>query len=352
MRGKGLRGMTGKPMATLRLRYVHEYVDRNGAVRRYFRRRGSPSISLPGLPGSREFNAAYEAALDAEPPPKAGKGGPGSLSDLVADYFRSPSFGNLARSSQATYRKVLDPILEKDGHRLARDLPHDKAMKIIVEIGETRPGMANLTKSVLHTVYKFARITPNPFDHIDDYRLGKHHTWTDAEIAAYEARWPLGTRERLAYAVLLYTGQRVGDAVQISRADIKSGMIRVLQEKTAEDDDDVLWIAMAPALVRAIQAGPVRGLRLIGDRNGAPIKKAALSGIIRRAVADAGLPPRCVAHGLRKAALRRLAENGATTKEIAAVSGHRTLAEIERYTERASRAKLSRSAIARLPDEK
>jgi len=63
----------------------------------------------------------------------------------------------------------------------------------------------------------------------------KHHTWTDAELAAFEARWPLGTRERLAYALLLYTAQRVGDAVEIHRADIKSGMIRVVQEKTAED---------------------------------------------------------------------------------------------------------------------
>jgi integrase len=124
-----------------------------------------------------------------------------------------------------------------------------------------------------------------------------------------------------------------------------------VQEKTAEDEDDILWIAMAPALVRAIQALPAKGLRLIGDRNGRPVKKEALSDIIKKAAATAGLSPRCTAHGLRKAALRRLAESGATTKEIQAVFGHRTLAEIERYTERASRAKLSRAAIGKLADE-
>jgi len=51
-----------------------------------------------------------------------------------------------------------------------------------------------------------------------------------------------------------------------------------------------------------------------------------------------------VAHGLRKAALRRLAENGSTTKEIATLSGHRSLKEIERYTERAAQAGLARAA--------
>lgn len=338
-------------MATMRLKYVHEYIDRTGTVRRYFRRRGYPKVALPGLPGSAGFREAYEAALQAERPPKAAKGGPGSLSDLVATWCRSPRFANLSPSSQATYRKVLKPILEKHGHRLVHDLPHDKAMKIIVQIGEKRPGTANLTKSVLHTIFKFAKIVPNPFADIGDYNLGKHHTWTDAELAVFEKRWPLGTRERLAYALLLYTAQRVGDAVAIHRADIKGGMIRVVQEKTAEDEDDVLWIAMHPALVRAIEAGPAKGLTLIGDKYGRPIKKAALSNLIKRAAADAGLPPKCVAHGLRKAGLRRLAEHGATTKEIAAVSGHRTLAEIERYTERANRATLSRRAIAKLPDE-
>ena len=199
----------------MRLKYVHEYIDRTGTVRRYFHRRGFPKLALPGLPGSREFREAYEAGLQAEPPPKAAKGGPGSLSDLVTTWYRSPRFANLSPSSQATYRKVLKPILEKHGHRLVHDLPHDKAMKIIVQIGEKRPGTVNLTKSVLHTIFKFAKIVPNPFADIGDYNLGKHHTWADAELAAFEKRWPLGTRERLAYALLLYTAQRRGDVVRM-----------------------------------------------------------------------------------------------------------------------------------------
>src|SRR5262249_42859701 len=191
--------------------------------------------------------------------PVAKGGGPGSLAEAVTHWQRSPRFANLSPSSQSVYRRVLGPILEKHGHRLLRELTPENAERLITEIGADRPGMANLTKAVMRNVCKSARMTPNPFDGIDLYKLRPHHTWTDRELAIYERRWPLGTRERLAFAILLYTTQRVGDAVRIARGDIQNGRIRVVQEKTAEDADDVQWIAVHPALARAIAAGPLNG---------------------------------------------------------------------------------------------
>jgi integrase len=73
--------------------------------------------------------------------------------------------------------------------------------------------------------------------------------------------------------------------------------------------------------------------------------------VVTRAANAAGLPKKCVPHGLRKGAMRRLAEYGSTSKEIAAMSGHRSLKEIERYTAAADQARLARSAVARLPKE-
>ena len=64
-----------------------------------------------------------------------------------------------------------------------------------------------------------------------------------------------------------------------------------------------------------------------------------------KAIRAAGLPPECVPHGLRKAAARRLAEAGCSSKEIAAITGHKTLAEVERYTREADQERLSKSAI-------
>jgi len=54
------------------------------------------------------------------------------------------------------------------------------------------------------------------------------------------------------------------------------------------------------------------------------------------------------AHGLRKAAARRLADAGCSAKQIAAVTGHRTLQEVAHYTADADQEKLARDAMERL----
>ena len=61
-----------------------------------------------------------------------------------------------------------------------------------------------------------------------------------------------------------------------------------------------------------------------------------------------GLPARCVSHGLRKAAARRLAEVGCSANEIASITGHATLAAVERYTKAASQILMARTAMRRL----
>jgi integrase len=343
-------------MTRIKLRYVNEFIDRHGRPRYYFRRPGSRSVKLPGLPGSIEFMDAYQAALAtvAPPPPSSKHVVSGSLADITAGYFRSAAFANLSQSSQRIYRIALKPVLAAHGHRLVRELPKTAARHIIEGIGAKHPGMANLTRAVLSKVMVYAVATgvraDNPFAGLEQYRLGTHHTWTNAEIAQFERRWPLGTRERLAFALLLYTGQRGGDVVKMVRGDIMDGCIRVSQDKARKGTTNELMIPIHPALARAIKAGPVVGMQhIITDARGRPLR--GLTELIEAAVKRAGLPPRCVAHGLRKAALRRLAEHGSTTKEIAAMSGHRSLAEIERYTARADQARLARSAVDKLPDE-
>lgn len=68
------------------------------------------------------------------------------------------------------------------------------------------------------------------------------------------------------------------------------------------------------------------------------------------AIAEAGLPAKCVSHGLRKAAMRRLTEAGKTTKQIAAVSGHKSLREVERYKDAAEQRRLAQDAMGNKSD--
>jgi integrase len=210
--------------------------------------------------------------------------------------------------------------------------------------------MGNLTRAVMRRVFHFAvktkRRTDNPLLGIDAFKVGEHHTWTDAELRQYEAKWRLGTRERLAYALLLYTGQRVGDVAKMNRADVADGLIHVVQQKTGAE----IWIPIHPDLLKAMKAYPAKGLTLIGDSNGRPLKRAALSALMRAAISGAALPSRCVGHGLRKAAMRRLAESDATANQIASISGHKTLKEVERYTKAADQKKMARAAMDKVPN--
>jgi integrase len=112
-----------------------------------------------------------------------------------------------------------------------------------------------------------------------------------------------------------------------------------------------LSIPIHPELSAAMKSGPSKGLTLIGGLDGRPMTRIALTGLMKRAAKAAGLPAKCLPHGLRKASMRRLAEGGASAKEIASVSGHKTLREVERYTAAADQKHLSRGAIAKLKRE-
>jgi len=334
-------------MTQLKLPHLKVYRDRHGRVRRYVRVRRRPDSPLPGEVGSEEFMRAYWAALDqpARPPsPHAA----GTLARLVEDYYRSAEFTNLKSASQRLYRLCLDPIAKRDGHRLVRDMPRDKVRKIVEEIAVDHRGMANVTAKVLRRLLNYAVDNnwrpDNPAIRLKQYRGGTRHTWTNAQLAAFQARWPLGTRERLAYALLAYLGQRVGDTVRMRRQDICEGFVGVVQEKTGAS----LSIPIHPRLAEALKTYPPKGMYLIGDVHGRPFRAAALTSLIRRAAKAAGLPPECKAHGLRKALMRQLAEQGATVKELASVSGHKSLIEIARYTREADQRKLSAAAIAKL----
>jgi integrase len=337
-----------------KLPYVKEYTDDCGIRRRYFRRKGFRGGPLPGPIGSPEFLEAYQGFMGGKPAPAAkGEARPGTFGHLIASYYRTVEFANLKPSSKQLYRYALEPLKEKHGHQPLSTVTRANLIAIIEKIGARAPGMANLTRAVLQKMLKGAfdrgQIADNPLARkIEAYKVGTHHTWTDAELRQFEAHWSLGTRQRLAYALLFYTGQRSGDVVRMSRRDVVGGRIRVVQEKTGTE----LEIKIHPDLAAAIKAYPAKGLYLIADEHGRPIRRPALSHLMREAIREAGLPARCVPHGLRKAVLRTMAERGASAKRLAAISGHKTTKELDRYTAAADQATLADDGIDSIPIRK
>jgi integrase len=121
----------------------------------------------------------------------------------------------------------------------------------------------------------------------------------------------------------------------------------VLDLRHTKNDSDA-FIPLTPELKAAIDAMPIRHLTYLHTRKGAKRSDKALGGDFRKWCDAAGLPKRCAIHGLRKGGARRLAEAGASVKEIMSITGHKTLAEVQRYVDAADKKRLAEQAIAKL----
>jgi integrase len=173
-------------------------------------------------------------------------------------------------------------------------------------------------------------------------KSGGHHSWTDLEISQFERCHAIGSRARLALALLLYTGQRRGDVIRMGAQHVRGGTLYVKQEKTGAE----LAIPMHPDLAAVIAATPSGHLTFLTTTIGSPFAATTFTHWFRRECDKAGLP-HCSAHGLRKAAARRLAEAGCTAHEIGAITGHASLAELVRYTKAADQRRLAEAAMAK-----
>jgi integrase len=211
-----------------------------------------------------------------------------------------------------------------------------------------RPGAANMLLKRLRTLLRFGMdlgwIKEDPTTRVKSYRSKELHTWTEEEIATFECRWPKGSKQRLAFALLLYTGQRGSDVRRMIWTDIVGTTIRVAQQKTGTK----LVLPLHPDLQVLLATAQRKQATILATEYGAAFSPKGFGNFVSSAIRCAGLSAQCKAHGLRKAAARRLADAGCTTKQIAAITGHKSLAEIERYTRAADQERLAQEAVAKL----
>jgi integrase len=330
---------------SIRLKYVHAFRDRTGRMRYYFRRHGKRA-PLPGLPGSTEFMEAYGSLFGVPSkvvelrPTAAAK----TLSALATRYYRSPQYLALSPTSRSNYRRVIDGFLHEHGHRRVDQMRREHVDVVIGKLA-SKPGAGIILLKRMRTLIRYAMAIGwtdrDPTAGVKGYKSKEIHTWTEGEIALFEHRWPEGSRERLAFALLLYTGQRGSDVYRMTWADIVGDTIRVAQQKTAAK----LTIPIHEALDRVLVIADREYDTILVTAYGQPFSVKGFGNMISTAIREAQLPERCKAHGLRKAAARRLAEAGCSTSEIAAITGHKTLAEVERYTRAADQERLARRAI-------
>jgi integrase len=219
-------------MTKLHLKYVQSFGGYH-----YFRRRGLPRIPLPGIPGSAEFMEAYQQALAAAPVAigASKRSKPGSVSAAIAEYYGSQAFRSLTGGTPASRRAILERFREKHGHLPLASLPKEFVVALLDT--KTPHEATNWLKAIRHFMTwcaerKLVRSDPTLGVRVKLPKSDGFHTWTEDEIAAFEAHHPIGSKARLALALGLYTAQRRGDVVHIGRQHIRDGVLTVRQQKT------------------------------------------------------------------------------------------------------------------------
>jgi len=323
--------------------------DRHGKRRVRFRK-GGVSRYLTGIPWSEDFMRCYAAALEGTEPQPSKIGGsrtlPGSVNALCVSYYGSPDFRGLKASTARVRRNIIESeIRSKHGDKPVARLERKHINDIIGAKNETPQAANNLLmvlKLLLNYAVEIGMIRSNPALGVKGYaRRGEgFHAWGEADVAQFEAFYPIGTKERLALALLLYTGQRVSDVARMGQQHVKGEHIAVRQEKT----DTPLMLKMHPKLVSILAAVPRNNLTFLVTERGAAYAARTLSNWFGKRCRAAGLA-RCTAHGLRKLALIRRANAGATTEMLKAHGGHKTSKEVEHYIRGANQVSLDEQGL-------
>lgn len=335
-------------MTRIRLKYVN-VVHKGGKTYRYFRRPGVARVALPGLPGSAAFMEAYATALDGAPKVEIGasRTKPGTVNAAIAAFYKSHTFTKNKPITRATDRNILERLRAAHGDKRIATMERRHVLTMLAEKADRPAAQRNLLR-VFRVLLGFAveeGLRP------DNPALGiklksapttGYHSWSEDELRQYEARHLIGTKARLALALLLYTAQRRADVVRLGPQDVRDGRLHFVQSKTGTE----MHILVAAPLADVIAATPMVGVKtfLVTDY-GRPFTAAGFGGWFRDRCNEAGLP-HCSAHGLRKAFLRRMAEAGCSEDFIASVSGHKDMSEIRTYTRAANKTRMADEGIA------
>ena len=170
-------------------------------------------------------------------------------------------------------------------------------------------------------------------------------------LRKFEERHPVGSKARLAFALLLFTGDRRSDVTRLGHQNVHKNVegetvIRFAQFEGRNRKPRELELPLLPILQETIDASPTGDLVFLVNDLGQPFTDNGFGNWFRDRCIEAGVPGR--AHGLRKAGATIAADNEATTHELMAIFGWTSLAMAEKYTRAANQKKLARSAMHRL----
>lgn len=340
--------------------YLHREKTRHGRFVWYVRLGAGVRIRLRAEYGTPEFQAEYEAAITGKKAPAKAKAKSGSLQWLYDRYRETGAWSHLSAATRRQRENIFQHVLEKSGAE-----PYSAIDRSDIEAGKdarrTTPAQARNFLDAMRGLFRWAKsvdhVGTDPTLEVENPSRPKGEgfvVWTEADVARYEARWPIGTRQRVWLDVLLYTGVRRGDVVVIGRQHVRDGVITFRTEKGQGGVE--VTIPVLPILATTLAAGPCADLAFICGARGNPLTKESFGNLFKDACVAAGvIVPKKAAHGLRKIGATRAADNGATVHQLMAIFGWTDPKMAALYTEAANRRRLARDAMGmleRTPEER
>ncbi len=320
----------------------------SGNPRFYYRPKGQKGKPMPDLPTDHPKFIAKYTELSGTVPRQSPK--TGSLAIAVMAYKKSDHW--LTELSENT-RRVRLPIMDEIQDKTFRFSIENLTTPIIKkQIKEGKKSNPRIRKQVWRAMCKFWKDEYNwetdPTDAIETIKTKKtrgHIPWTRDEVDRYRAYWAIGTSQRTAFELLLWTGARIGDVCMLTWQSIKDdGWIEFTQIKTGDDVFIPFNVALPDfaynneniqhdldQLKQALHSINERHVSIVTTSYGANRSVKGASSWFAKSAREAGIGKRS-AHGLRKARALELVYAKATHHEIGAWTGHKSLKEIERYT--------------------
>ena len=331
--------------------HLHRQVTQHGKTVWYARIGKGPRMRIRAEFGTAEFDAEYQAAISGAPRLKKGAAAAGSLAWLIERYREVDAWTSLSLATRRQRENIFKQVIATAGKTAYSDIT-----SATIADGRDRrvatPFQARHFLDTMRGLFEWATeaglVKTNPAAAVKYPKLKSGDgfpVWAEEDVAAYEARWPLGTRQRVWIAVLLYTGLRRGDAVRLGRQHVRDGVATIKTQKT---NTEVHLPLLAP-LREALDAGPTSDLAFICGSNGKPMTKESFGNAFSDACRAAGVKKS--AHGLRKIGANRAAYKGATVAQLNAIFGWTGSKMASLYTANADRKRLAQDAIGKLVNE-
>lgn len=274
---------------------------------------------------------------------------------LTAAYRRSTEFERLAPRTQANHERELE-WLDRLEDTDPRTIRRAQILGLRDIVNKKRgPGAANVFLSVMSTFFDWAlqrgAVDLNPVSGIGRLEGGELPPWTEKEARKVMTPGVVPEAVRRAVVLAYFTGQRRGDLVALTWAAYDGRRIRLTQEKTGVE----LVLPVEPELKGELDAWQVENraahkpsIHILTSSRGSWTPNALSHAVQREIGKVEGVRPGLNMHGLRKRAATRLAEAGCSVHEIAAITGHKTIAMVQHYTKAVDQERMAGAAILRL----